>query len=117
MIILLSLLFLEVIIIVVAAIRYLVKGYGFVSRGIKFEQPKLSSTGQIVGLIGLFLVVGLPRIAGVRDDYSEHGLVIYLVMTSIGTLLIVIGTQLGLAAYRSKEKSSKWVRGVSNILK
>jgi len=115
MILLLSLLLSEVIIIVIAAIRYLVKGYGFVRRGIKFKQQQLSSVGQIIGLIGLFTVVALPRILGVRDDYSEHGLLIYLMMTSIGTALIIIGTQLGLAAYKAEEENSQWIRWIVHL--
>jgi hypothetical protein len=112
---LLGLLIVEVVIIIVAGIRFLVKGYRFLRRGVKFKQQKLSTMGQLAGFTGLFLVVGLPRILGVRGDDSEHALLIYLLSTSIGTWLIIIGTQLGLAAYKSADETPKWMKWLLNI--
>ena len=102
---------------VIAGIRFFIKYLGFMKKGIQFKQQKLSKLGQIIGFIGLIIVVGPPRIFGVRGDYSEHALLVYLLIISIGTCLILIGPQFILAAYKSPEDTPDWIKTILKLWK
>jgi hypothetical protein len=88
-----------------------------VKRGIRFEQQRLASIGRGIGFVGLLMVVGLPGILGVRNDNSEHGTLLDVLITSLGTLLIIIGTQLALEAYKSEDESPKWIKCIVKMWK
>jgi uncharacterized membrane protein len=83
----------------------------------KFKQKKLPNFGQIIGLIGLFFIVGITRILGVHDSNSESATLGHFLLLSVGTGLIILITRLGIAAYKSKEESPRWIKWILSIWK
>ncbi len=117
MIILIILLVIEFLILVIAGIRFFIKGFYALRDSNNIKQPKLSTIGQTIGFIGLFIVVGLTRIMGVRGVYASSAISMYLIIVFVGILFILLGSQLVLAAYKDQEENSVWIKWFMKIFK
>lgn len=108
---------LEFVVLVIAGIQFFIKGFRALKNSHKIRQPKLSTAGEIIGVIGLFIIVGLTRIIGVRGVYDFHAMLIYVLVVLVGILLILVGLQFVIAGYKSEEEIPKWIKWFSKIFK
>src|SRR5579863_9696524 len=105
MILLIIVMVLELLVLVVSGLRFLIKGFGALKDHNKIKQPKLSTAGEIIGCVGLFLVIGLTRVLGVRGTYSTSTISEYDLIVFVGLLLILTGSQFVLAGYETEENT------------
>ncbi len=115
--IIILLLWLEVIVIGFAGTRFVVRAIRFARQGINIKQKALSTSGQLIGLIGVMIVAFLPRMFGIQGNYSDNALVVYFLATSVGACLTIVGLQLILAAYRIEEDVPNWIKAISHLWK
>jgi len=108
---------LELVAFMVILIKDCIKMFKFARLNIGIKQSKLQSRGLKFTIAGTIIGIGLPRIVGVRYSNSDTAQILYVLITTLGFFVFIIGMQFILAAYETEEQNPKWVAWILKIWK
>ena len=107
----------EWIVFIVVSALYLIKLIRFARQGIKIKQGNVRLRGHALALVGIVIGIGLPNVLGIQNNFSDSADLIYLLVTTIGTCILLVGWRLILASYKPEEETPKWISSVTNFWK
>ncbi|MEK7113529.1 MAG: hypothetical protein AAB873_01745 [Patescibacteria group bacterium] len=72
-------------------------------------QSENEKIGNIFFILGIILVVVVPRILNVRYQNDVRSNLIYFFVTNFGLIIFFIGLKLRIYAYKTPEETPKWL--------
>ncbi len=108
-------LLLEVATFFVVGFLYMGKLIRFGREGTEIKQPILRQWGHMLALAGIIIGIGLPNVLGIQNDFSNNANTIYLLVTTAGTLILVIGWRFIIASYRTKAETPNWIKTIARL--
>jgi len=106
---------LEVLIIIVIGIRHVIKLHKIRQEGKLLQQPEFERIGRILAFVSSIALIIIPRILDIKNKHDDQSLLVYVVIATVGFIVLFIGIKFRIYAYENLKDTPKWAKKIINI--
>lgn len=105
----------EVIVIVIAGVRHIIRVIKLEKSGFLLNQIQTERIGRILTFLGSFGTIYLQRLLVAKHDYSDNATIITFLVGTVGLFVFYIGIKFRESAYKKSEENRKWIKWIMNL--